>query len=100
MVVFCVLRCHQARIQALSLIDSGASGYVFMDQNFAHKHSFLLHKLKYPCRLFGFDGRPAQTSNITYVTKATLVLGEHSKKLLLFVTDLQHYPIILGHPWL
>lgn len=94
MVVSCVLRRHQARIQALTLIDSGVSGYAFMDQNFAQKHSFPLHKLKYPRRLFGFDGRPARTGNITHVTEATF------EKLLLFVTGLQHYPIVLGHPWL
>ena len=98
MVVSSLLRCHQARIQVLTLIDSGASGYAFIDQNFAHQHSFPLHKLKHPRRLFGFDGRPARTGDITHVAETTLVLGTHTEKIILFVTGLQHYPVVLGHP--
>ena len=68
-----------------------------MDQNFAYKHLFLLYKLKYLCRLFGFDGQSAWTGNITQIAKATLVLKDHSKKLLFFVTILQYYPIVFGY---
>ena len=99
-VVSSLLRYHQAQIQVLTLIDSGASGYAFIDQNFAHQHSFPLHKLKHPRRLFGFDGRPARTGDITHVAETTLVLGAHTEKIFLFVTGLQHYPVVLGHPWL
>lgn len=55
MVFSCILRCHQTQYPAFRLIDSGASGFAIMDQDFVQKHLFLPHKLKYPCKLFGFD---------------------------------------------
>lgn len=52
MVISYLLRCHQVQIQALSFIDFEASGYISIDQNFGHKYSFYLYKLKYLRRLF------------------------------------------------
>lgn len=34
------------------------------------------------------------------VAEITLVLGAHTEKLFLYVTGLQHYPVVLDHPWL
>ena len=99
-VVSCILRRLQARIRALILIDSGASGYLLIYKEFAHLHQFPLHPLKYPRRLLGFDGQPALTGNITHVAEVTMDLNRHIEKLFLYVTGLRHYPIVLGHPWL
>lgn len=43
MVVSGVLRRYQAKIQVLTLMDSEASGYAFIGQDFAHQHSFSLY---------------------------------------------------------
>ena len=85
MVVSSLLSYHQAQIQILTLINSGASGYAFIDQNFAHQHPFPLYKLKHLWRFFGFDGRPIQTNDITHVAGTTLVLEVYIKKTLLFI---------------
>ena len=98
MVVSCILRRLQARIRALILVDCGTSGYSFIDKEFAHLYQFPLHPLKYPRRLLGFDGQPALTGNITHVAEVTMDLNGHIEKLFLYVTELRHYPIVLGHP--
>ena len=100
MVISCILRRFQTRIKALILVDSGASGYSFIDQDFARFHNFPLHQLKYPRRLSGFDGQPALTGNITHIAEVTMDLNGHVEKHFLYVTGLRHYPIVLGHPWL
>ena len=100
MVVECILRRFQARIKALVLIDSGASGYSFIDKEFAQLHDLPLHSLKYPRILRGFDGRAALTGSITHVAEVTMDLHGHVEKLFMYVTGLRHHPIVLGHPWL
>ena len=100
MVISCILRRFQNRIKALILVDSGASGYSFIDQDFARFHNFPLHQLKYPRRLSGFDGQLALTGNITHIAEVTMDLNGHVEKLFLYVTGLRHYLIVLGHPWL
>ena len=100
MVVSCTLRQAQSRISALTLIDSEASAYAFIDKSFAQHHSLPLHPLTYPCRLRGFDGQTARTGDITHVTETTMALGGHIERLFLYVTDLNQYPIILGLSWL
>ena len=34
------------------------------------------------------------------MAKTIFVLGAYTKKVFLFITGLQHYPIVLGHQWL
>ena len=100
LVVSCILRIGRSRIQALNLIDCGASGYAFIDKKFAQTHQIPLHPLKYARRLEGFDGQPALTGNITHVAEVIMDLNGHVERLFLFVTGLKTYPIVLGHPWL
>ena len=98
--VSCTLRLGRSRIQTLSLIDCGASGYAFIDKKFAQTNQIPLHPLKYARRLEGFDGQPALTGNITHAAEVIMDLNGHTKKMFLFVTGLRTYPIVLGHPWL
>ena len=100
MILSCILRRQQSRIKALALADSGASAYAFIDKGFAQFHEFPLHPLKYPRRVRGFDGQFALTGNITHVAEVIMDLNGHVETLFMYVTGLQHYPIVLGHPWL
>ena len=100
MILSCILRRQQSRINAFALVDSGASAYAFIDKEFAQFHDFPQHLLKYPRRVRGFDGQFALTGTITHVAEVTMVLKNHVEKLFMYVTGLQHYPIVLGHPWL
>ena len=100
MVVACTLRLSRFRIKTFNLVDCGASGYSFIDENFAQTHQIPLHPLKYPRRLEGFDGQVALSGNITKVAEIIMDLEGHVERFFLFVTGLKHYPIVLGHPWL
>ena len=100
MIISCILRQAQYRIPALALVDSGASAYAFIDKSFAQHHDLPLHPLTYPRRLCGFDGQPALTGDITHIAETILALGNHVKKLFLYVTGLNQYLIILSLPWL
>ena len=100
LVVSGTLRLGRSRIQTLSLIDCGASGYAFIDKKFAQTNQIPLHPLKYTRRLEGFDGQPALTGNITHAAEVIIDLNGHTEKMFLFVTGLKTYPIVLGHPWL
>ena len=100
MVVSCTLRQAQSRISALTLIDSGASAYAFINKSFAQHHSLSLHPLTYPRRLQGFDDQTARTRDITHVAETTIALEGHIERLFLYVTGLNQYLIILGLSWL
>ena len=100
MVISCTLRQAQSRISALALIDSEVSAYAFIDKFFVQHHSLPLHSLTYPHCLWGFNGQTAWTEDITHVTETTMTLGDHIKRLFLYVTGLNQYLIILSLPWL
>ena len=82
------------------MIDNGATGFAFIDEDYARCKSLPLHKLKEPRGLEVFDGRPTTSGDITHVAKAQLKIGQHTEALPLFVTKLGHYPMVLGNPWL
>ena len=96
MVVSCTLRQAQFRISALTLIDSEASAYAFINKSFAQHHNLPLHSLTYPRHLQGFNGQTAWTGDITHVTEITMALGGHIERLFLYITGLNQYLIILG----
>ena len=86
-------------INTYALVDYGATGYAFIDEEFAHNHEFPLYKLKKPCCLEVINGRPIESGLITHgITKLSMVIAGHSKLILLFVTKLGHYPVVLGLP--
>lgn len=78
------------------MIDSGASGYAFIDSTFAQSHSLPLHTLRYPRRLDVADGSPISSGSITHLAELRLSVANHHESAHCFVTKLGHYPIILG----
>lgn len=100
MVISCILRRAQSRIKALILVDSGASAYSFIDKNFAQIHDLPLISIRAPRVLRGFDGQVARSGSITHVAQVNMDLNGHVETLFMYVTELPHYPMVLGHPWL
>ena len=96
MIISCILRQAQYRVPALTLVNSEASVYAFIDKFFMQHHDFPLHPLTYPRCLRGFDGQSALTGNITHVAEIILALGNHVEKLFLYVISLNQYLIILS----
>ena len=87
-------------ISTHALVDCGATGFAFIDEEFARGHNFPLFKLKKPRCLEVIDGRPVESGLITHMTKLNMTIAGHKEIIPLFVTKLGHYPIVLGLPWL
>lgn len=85
-------------IDSLTLIDSGAPAYGFIDTKFAHNHGFELIKLPRPRILRVFDGSDAASGTITYLAKTVLDIDGHTETMLLFVTSLAYFDLVLGLP--
>ncbi|KAG0126649.1 hypothetical protein HOY82DRAFT_491450 [Tuber indicum] len=68
LVISCDIIDDQNIIRAHTLIDSVATGYAFMDNDFARRHHLPLYKLKEPINLAVIDGRPISSGAITHLT--------------------------------
>ena len=100
MIISCILCQAQYRIPALTLVNSEVSAYAFIDKSFTQHHDLPLHPLTYSHCLCEFNSQLALTDNITHITEIILALGNHVKKLFLYVTDLNQYLIVLSLLWL
>ena len=87
-------------ISTHALVDCGATGFAFIDEEFARGHNFPLFKLEKPRYLEVIDGRPIESSLIMHMTKLRMSIAGHKERIPLFVTKLGHYSIVLGLPWL
>ena len=99
-----VISCSQSfgdiRVETHAYIDCGATGYAFVDDEFAHQYQIPKFQLKKPKTVEVIDGRPIASGDITHLAKATHSILEHHENLPKFITALGHYPIVLGTPWL
>jgi hypothetical protein len=100
LVITCTLTINNQEIPTHALIDCGATGIAFMDQDFARHHQIPLHELKEKKPIEVIDGRPIESGDITHIAKVAMMIQEHNEQLPIFVTKLGHYPIVLGIPWL
>ena len=91
---------NQSEIRSHALIDSEATGYAFIDKEFAEHHNFPLFKLKEPHPLTVNDGQPVSSGVITNITKIGLSINNHHEMIPAFVTTLGGYHLTLGIPWL
>jgi hypothetical protein len=100
LVVLCNLSFGNQTIATHALIDCGATGVAFVDEDFTRHHQIPLTALKNPRSLEVIDGRPISSGDITHVANVNLSVLKHQESLPMFVTKLGHYPIVLGIPWL
>ena len=63
----------------MPLIDCGATGYAFIDENFARRNNLPVHRLHTPRTLHVIDGRPSASGAITHITKVRLRIREHQE---------------------
>ena len=83
------------------MIDSGATGFAFMDEEFAVSHGLSRTPLEHKYELEVFDGRKAQSGAVTDLIVGDMVIDQHTEtQVPYFLTKLGHYPIVLGIPWL
>lgn len=83
------------------MIDSGAIGFAFMDEEFAISHGLSRTPLEHKYELEVFDGRTAQSGAVTDLVIGDVIIDQHTEtQVLYFLSKLGHYPIVLGIPWL
>ncbi len=100
LVVNCTIDNQGNQIRSHALIDSGATGFAFIDEEFASSQGLPLYSLKDPRELEVIDGRSIESGLVTAITKVKLTIDKHVESIPMFVTKLGHYPIVLGIPWL
>ena len=89
----------QANIKAL--IDTGDSGYAFINQVYAQSLNLTLIPLNTPHALHVFDGRESASGLVTHYVLLDLLTGHHvSHSTLCYVTQLQADSLVLGLLWL
>jgi len=100
LVITCTLTMNKQEIPTHALIDCGATGIAFMDQDFARHHQISLQELKEKRQVEVIDRRPIESGDITHIAKVGMKIQHHGEQLPMFVLKLGHYPVILGIPWL
>jgi Zinc knuckle/Retroviral aspartyl protease len=91
--------CTFENIASEAMVDSGATGYSFVNESFAHEHQMKLIPLSHSRVVQMFDGSPPSSGMITHVVRGQLSIGQHTETTF-FVTKLSGYEVILGIPWL
>jgi len=99
-VISVVLNYGISQIPTHALVDCGATGYAFADEEFVHDHNFPLFKLTTPRTLEVIDGRPIESGIITHLRKLSMNINGNKEQIPMFITKLGHYPLVLGPPWL
>jgi len=100
LVITCSLTIQDRVIQTHALIDCGATGIAFMDQDFARHHEVPLKELKEKRQVKVIDGRTIESGDITHLAEVIMDIQDHKERIPMFITKLGHYPIVLGIPWL
>jgi hypothetical protein len=100
LVVSCILAMDNTSLHSYALVDSGATGYGFIDENFVCHHHLPTMPLALPRILEVIYGWPISSGTITHYVDIPMGIGGHEEHARLFVTSLGHYPIVLGIPWL
>lgn len=85
MVVTYTININSTRIKTIALLGMCASGYAFINENFALQLNTLLHPLKILLILDVIDGRPIALGDITDITRLPIDMDEYSDEILIFV---------------
>ena len=81
-------------------MDSGASGYAFIDRKFTASCSLITKILEALITLRLFNGEITSSGTITEELTGYLSVKQHSEEISLLVTQLSDYAIVLGAQWL
>ncbi|KAG0158110.1 hypothetical protein PDIDSM_5623 [Penicillium digitatum] len=101
MILPVTLNQREEEFPSYAMLDSGAEGKRFVDQEWARENGLTLIPLTKPIQLEGFDGQEAECGPITHYVQMHIRISDHREKKACFLaTQLAHYPIVLGLPWL
>ncbi|ODM21688.1 hypothetical protein SI65_02532 [Aspergillus cristatus] len=101
MILPITLSRHEKELLSYAMLDTGAEGKRFIDKEWAQDQGLELLPLKKPIRLETFDGQEAESGPITHYAQMHMRINDHQERRACFlVTQLAHYPVVLGLPWL
>jgi len=98
LVITSTLTVNNQEIPTHALIDCGATGIAFMDQDCTRHYQIPLQELKEKKQVEVIDRRPIESGDITHIGKIGMKIQNHGDLLRMFITKLGHYPIVLGIP--
>ena len=97
----CTISSGNTQANTQALVDTGGSGYAFIDHVYVQSLNLSLIPLITPHSLHVFDGRESASGRVTHYVLLDLLTGNHvSHSILCYVTQLQADPLVLGLPWL
>jgi len=96
----CTLTVNDQEIPTHALIDCGATGIAFMDQDFAPHHQITLQEIKEKRHVEAIDGRSTESGDISHIAKVGMMIQDLKDQLLMSVTKLGQYPMLVGCPCL
>ena len=88
LIIKCTIEDPPRRLDTHALVDCGATGYAFIDKDYASQHNLPLYTLKDPRQLEVIDGRPIDSGDITHITKIGLDINGHREQVSAFVPNL------------
>jgi hypothetical protein len=94
------LEIGKKAILTYAMTDSGAEGKGFIDRSWADSHGLPLRKRKNPFGIVTFEGDMSVKGIVTHYIETTMRVEDHLETIRLNVTQLAHYLVILGMPWL
>jgi len=100
LVLPCVLSHKSNKISSKALIDTGASGFAFIDADFVSHNNLPQIPLPSPQKLEVIDGRPISSGHITHTTYLDISINGDTESASFYITKLGRYPIVLELPWM
>jgi hypothetical protein len=100
LVITCLLTIHDRVIQMNALMDCGAMGIAFTDQDFARYYMIPFQEFKEKQHVEVIDGQPIESGVITHKGKMEMEIQDHKEYIPMFVTILEHNTIFLEITWL
>lgn len=76
-VVPCSLSSSDLLVQISALVDCGATGFSFVDEDFARRHHLPLSALREPRTVEVIDGRPIESGAVTHIATVTMTTRDH-----------------------
>lgn len=100
LVLSCILTTNHVSIPTYTLIDTGATGYTFIDEDFASHHKLPLLQLKNPRTLQVIIARPVSAGNIIHIARLGLTVKDETEEPQFFLNMLGQYLLVMGIVWL
>ncbi len=88
-----------SKITTTALIDSGCTSSA-INRAFVKKHNIPTYATAAPIPVYNADGTRNQGGSITHYAEIRLVIGNHTERIDLAITELGDRQIFLGHDWL